>query len=384
MRTLLSLLLLCGPLAAQPPSPADGEVEITVLPAAPAPAKESVPRWEPIPKDAAIGDIVPRYLEAFYPEEKVAALQKLAMLKPRTVRDMQALMALNNKDDAGAAAGIAASLGRLTAQDQHFAPFLMSLLRVDEPKIRMFALAGIERVRPEEALEILYKEAKTPFKERRLRGVQGRERAGEWLSRFHCLRILALWEGEKVLPLLYKRAKEAPRVGSLIAGHFWVRSFDDILRWSESRRQNNRELGLEAWRAAVPKEALRITRGRLLDLTLDRKKRDETRHQAAVKLGLSSNEDEVGLLLEKRSAAADKKTRVLLETAIFASRSKKAVPLLIDYVKKHEDPLSRGGALAQLGDLMPRPEFETLLRWVAEHDPDMENRRDAIRRLPKR
>ena len=82
-------------------------------------------------------------------------------------------------------------------------------------------------------------------------------------------------------------------------------------------------------------------------------------------------------LLKARTDAKKEADRLVYTTAIFASRSPKAVPILVEFAKTHPDPLSRAGVLEQLREMMKPEEFRALLRWVVANDRDEENRRHA-------
>ena len=87
------------------------------------------------------------------------------------------------------------------------------------------------------------------------------------------------------------------------------------------------------------------------------------------------------LLAERAKAAGG--DRLLLDTALFATRSPKAVPVLVDYAKNAQDAQTRAGTLFQLSEMLPPAEYRGLLEWAAKNDPDPENKANAAAELRK-
>ncbi|MDE2293333.1 MAG: hypothetical protein KGL53_14725, partial [Elusimicrobia bacterium] len=99
--------------------------------------------------------------------------------------------------------------------------------------------------------------------------------------------------------------------------------------------------------------------------------------------GAMSGPADVDRLLADRAKAKGQE-RLLFETALFASRSPKAIPLLVDYVKTSPNAVARAGALVQLGEMMPPADYHALLEWVSRNDADPENRSEALEQLRRR
>jgi hypothetical protein len=232
-------------------------------------------------------------------------------------------------------------------------------------------------VRSPGALALVKGLAETAFKEPEATLSMSPVDANRWGVHYGALAVLADWQGAAALPLLLKRAKEAPAVAEIAAARFWAAALDDFIAWSESGRQAE---AARAWNADVPRALLAPTKDRLWALTLDKRKRAGTRHRAAIKLGLAAEPADVDRLLAER-AKAGAAERLLLDTALFASRSPKAVPILTDYAKNSKDSLARAGTLFQLREMLPSAEYRELLDWAAKNDPDAENRRNAAAEL---
>jgi len=330
-----------------------------------------------IPADAKITELVRRCKESFHPDEKLQALSRLAELKPERVDELRALMDLYDRD-LTSRTQIERSLARLSPADRRLAPFFTEILGMEEePSLILFALIGIDRLQPPEALPFVEKTAGTPFEAPRPDMAAGPAGAQKWAIRFRCLQILARWKGTAALPLILKRAQETPLAAALVGRGFWEPAFDRIVRWSDSKDPADRALSDAAWNADTPREALLRTKPALWKLVLDPRRGPETRHQAAIKLGICADEGDVDRLLKARTDAKKEADRLVYTTAIFASRSPKAVPILVEFAKTHPDPLSRAGVLEQLREMMKPEEFRALLRWVVANDKDEENRRHA-------
>ena len=321
------------------------------------------------------------FISLINPEEKLAVLERLERTAPESGDDMRALLNLYSRfPEARTAAE--RSLLLLPPPARQFGPYFTALIENDDPFLRMFGLSGAFHLRFEPALPAIRKIAGAPFAHPRptldLLPVQ----VNAWQGQYAALRVLALWEGKSALPLLLKKAGEAPPVAALVAEHFWEESFDRLVSWSKSAGKKEAEMASIAWAADVPAEALRKTWPKLRLLVLDRSMPMELRHRAALKLGPASGDMEVVDLLKEREARRkDEQTRLLLDAALFASRNPRAVPLLEEYVKTAPSPVGRAGALVQLKDLAEPQRYAEVLRWAAQNDPDTENRASAQREL---
>jgi hypothetical protein len=93
----------------------------------------------------------------------------------------------------------------------------------------------------------------------------------------------------------------------------------------------------------------------------DAKADSEIRRQLALKIGLSSSQDEIEELIVKHDAAPNDAERLYWAAAVFVSRSPKAVPLLVRYARKTEDPVTSRGAAGQLADMLGEAEARALI-----------------------
>ena len=327
-----------------------------------------------------VTELAQRWTNAVRAEDRAALLERLSRTKPQNGPDLRWLVNLFSRGQPEVQARCAASLSRLGPGDTGAGPFLESLLEDEDPVLQSFGLAGIASVRTPAALPLVKGLAEPAFKEPEATLSMSPADSNRWNVHYQALAVLADWQGAATLPLLLRRSKEAPSVAEIAATRFWTAAFDDFAAWSESRGDADQSRAARAWSADVPRAMLAATKDRLWALLLDRRKRIETRHRAAIKAGIVAEPVDVERLLAAR-ARADAQGRLLLDTALFASRSPKAAPILIDYAKNAKDPLARAGTLFQLGEMLPHAEYKELLSWAAQNDPDLENRNNAAAEL---
>lgn len=338
-----------------------------------APPIQISPLWGP-------AELAEALIASVRADDRARLLNRLGEVKPRNDKDLRGLLNLYSREDSAARLKVEASLARLSPDDAGLAPFFRSLLEDEEPVFQIFGLLGAARVRDARSNELVRALAEKPFPAPEPSFGLSPADANRWTLQYNALRVLAEWEGEKALPLVLKRSKEAPGVAEIAAVLFWEKSLPDFVTWSESRQAEDRDRAAKAWAAPVPRAALSATKARLWELALDRRLKVETRHRAAIKLGVCAEEADVDRLLAER-AKAEGKARALLDAGLFASRHPKAVPVLTEYAKTSADPVARAGAMFQLRSMLPFAEYRELLRWAAKNDPDPENRANAAAEL---
>lgn len=323
------------------------------------------------------------YITAARPEDRLRALNRLGAVKPRDFKDLRGLLNLYSREDLAARAKVEACLSRLGPEDAPLAPFFASLLEDEDPVFQIFGLIGVGRLRAASALGLVQALAEKEFPAPETSFSLSPADANRWGLQFNALRLLAEWEGEKALPLVLRRSKDVPAAGEVAATFFWEKALEEFVAWSESNKPFDRDRAVKAWAAPAPRKSLAATKPRLWELTLDRRRKAETRHRAAIKLGICAEEADVDRLLAER-AQADGKARAILDAGLFASRHPKGVPVLVGYAKEAADPVSRAGALYQLRAMMPAADYRALLQWVVEKDADPENRANAAAELAGR
>lgn len=361
-------------------------IEIVTIssPAAPSPLPE-IP-GDPAPSGLdystwTVGNLSRHYMETWRRNEKKAILQAIGGKKPASFRDLRWLLNLYSRSETEARFYAKRSLRRLGPRDKRFEPLFAGILRDQDPFLRMFGLIGAFQIESEEARPAILEIARKRFSHPQPMLLMIPEDANNWNLQFYALRILAMRQDPEAFALLVKRSKEAPPVASLMARFYWERSLPKFVKWTESRSKRNRERSWAAWHTDVPLEELRKTRGELREIVFSKRRKMESRHQAALRLGISANPAEVGRLLEERLEAKDKKLHLLLTTALFASRDERVIPILLDYAKTHKSALTRAGTAVQLRTMLPKDAYRELLQWVSNNDPDGQNRQNALREL---
>jgi hypothetical protein len=90
----------------------------------------------------------------------------------------------------------------------------------------------------------------------------------------------------------------------------------------------------------------------MLAVMRDPKADEEVRHRLALKAGACATDEEVEALIADHDKAPDDAARLLWAAAVFASHSRKAVPLLVRYAKQSPEEATRRGARVLLADLV--------------------------------
>lgn len=371
---VLSALLSCTVPSAASPALGTGVPSTELLDEAPQPFVA--------PASATVRQLSTAYMQEYRSEHRMGLLDLLGRTAPASTEDLRWLLNLYERGDPLARRRAEESLLLISPARQDLAPFLVSLLEEEEdPSFHAFAISGLARLRHAPSLERIRRIASRTFPQREPTLAMAPTDAARWTAQFQALQALAYWEGKQALPLLCKKAEEAPRVAAIASAILWEHAAPEILRWSESRLEKDQERARAAWAAPVDLRQTKATLPLLKAAMLDRKKKLETRRQAAVRVGIASSEAEIDELLKLHDAAKDKNERLILSAALFASGNKKAAPLLIEHVKTNPSAPGRAGALFQLRDMLGREEYLDVLKWVAEHDKDPENRDSALREL---
>jgi len=334
------------------------------------------------PSEPAVAQLHDAFIEAVDAPKKAEILAALSRTAPASLRDVHSLFDLFIRFPDTMTRGAALdSLDLMDPRTPNLDPLFLRYIEDTDPVGTLFAIRGALRIRSPGALAPIRKIAMRRFLAASPQDAPLPSERNAWYVQFEALSALAQWDPEKALPLIVKKTSEAPGTARILALHLWKESFPRLVAWASSSRASNRAKGLEALRAEVQPAALRATRAEMIKIVLDRKADNEVRHQLALKAGLCSTDEEAGALLKEYEAAADERTKLMLATALFASRKKAAIPLLEQYVKESPDPRLRAGALAQLKDMLPAAQYRPLLEWVSTNDPDPETTQAARAQL---
>jgi hypothetical protein len=310
------------------------------------------------------------YLETTSAERKLALLKDIAGTPPASSREVQALFDLFSRfDDKTVRDAAMASVHRLTPQAKSLENAFLFYLGDSDPVSRIFGINGALALRSERAGNFS-PEQLTLLSEK-----------NAWWAHYEALSALAAWKGAEVLPLLKKQSEKAPAVAALIGAHMWKAAFPLIVEWSRSSSAGDKKRAHFALTADAAPGDLRQTREAMLELLRDASQDKDLRHQLALKVGLSSTEEEVAALLKKHAEAKGAEAKLFWAAAIFASRSPQAVPLLKQFAFEDPEPASRLGALGQLRETLPEAEYRAVLEEFARGEKDAQNKEEAERQL---
>jgi len=330
---------------------------------------------------ASITQLKATFVESIDDKVKLKALQTLAGTAPTSAADVEALYDLFMRFPIDAARQAAvSSLSLLKPGVQDVEPLLLRAINDEDPASALFGMKGAEALRLKSAVPFVRKLAERKFKYEAMEKAPTVAERNAWSVEFEALAALAQLEGPKALPLLEKRAKEAPQVARLMGQYLWADSLPVVIRWNAGD-VGDKERAIEALDAPVSAEALRASRQEMLRLVADPKADEELRHKLAVKVGLCSTHDEVTALLKDYDAATDAYAKELYAAAAFASRDVQVIPLLVKFAKEDPRPTVRAGARVELKELMTPADYRAVLEWAAKSDPDAENRDLAQREL---
>ncbi|MHB2026349.1 MAG: hypothetical protein ACYCPQ_06880 [Elusimicrobiota bacterium] len=310
------------------------------------------------------------FVESVDRSQQAALLDDIAQTKPSTPRDLSSLFDLFMRyPQTQTRSAALASLGRITPEDDSLGLLLLDYLRQPDPKGRFFAIRGELSLRDPAALALIQKIAEKKFPYKNASDTPFQAERDAWWTQYEALDALAAWEGAKAVPLIEKKAADAPNVARILAGRFWPKFLPLFLAWTKSKRANLRQEARQALAAPrVPIADLQKTRDTMLAAVLDPGQTPHARHELAIKVGLCSDAAQVAALIKKRDASVDPQTKLYLLAAVFASRSPQALPLLIQDAKTNPDPAARHGAFVELKGIMPPADYRALLIWAAAHD----------------
>jgi hypothetical protein len=373
MKPILCLLsLLCAiPVLAKPPAPKAESPQAAAISVSTAPV--TLPRM----RRRGVGELREAFVSAIEDAPRRAALEELARTPPESLRDVSSLFDLYSRfSQSGAREAVMSSLDRLDERSAALEPAFVEYIKLKESDANIFGIRGALRLRAPRALPLIRKFAERRFEYRSPGESPVLSDKNAWWAHYEALAALAQWQGAQALPLLRKKAAEAPMVARLMALHAWKDSLPDIIKWSGGNRAA-KERAHEALTAEVSVPALRQTRARMLAVLRDPKAERELRHQLSLKVGICSTPEEIDELLTEEAAAKNPETRLSLRAALFASRSPKTVPWLKSLSARDPDPKMRMGALLQLRLLLSPAELRPLLEETAAKDPDPDNRQSA-------
>lgn len=321
-------------------------------------------------------------LESTSNKERALALRQLAQTAPRGLRDLPLLFDLFMRHPTPETrTAVLDCLALLGPESSHLEPGFLELIKLPEPEAVLLGIKGLARLKSQRAVPELRKIVKSRFKARNAADLPLPGERNEWWLRYEALSALADIEGPKAFSLVKSKIDETPAAARILASSYWEEALPLILSWS--KKPETVERAHEALRASPATAVLRRTREPMLAALRDSKIDRETRHQLALKIGPTSQPEEVAQLLKEHAASSNPETKLMLLAALFSSRDPQTTPLLKEIAKSDGDPRTRIGSLIQLKDMLPAQEFRPLAEAMAKDDPDAENRELAASLLKK-
>jgi len=286
---------------------------------------------------------------------------KLSHTAPATSEDIESLYDLFMRfPNAQLRASVMASLALVNPDSPQYEPLFMAFLRQPEPAAQLFGINGAFRIHSRVALPLIHAiaERKLVDSETPVANLMGDRR---WNTQKEALSALAQMEGEKVLPLLRRKADESPQLGALLGHFFWKQTLPDLVAWSRSSNPAIQQKALYVAAANTEPEDARATRGQMLAILRNPKIDVDLRHKLALKVGWIATDDEVDALIREHDAAPDEPTREVWAVAVFVSRGSHKVPLLVRYAREAAKPSFRSGARIQLVDMFGEEKTKSML-----------------------
>lgn len=331
-----------------------------------------------------LATICENFLFADEPDRRMRLLQEIARTPIVTPNDAaKALEVFAREPDDQTRAAVLSSVELADPNNPGLEQAFASMIASGEPEPLIVGLRGAARLRSAAARPMIVKLAKKKFKARRPGDLPFVSERDGWLAQYEAVYALARIDGDRAFDLVKNKTRQAPALGQVLASMYWEKALPLVAQWAASKDSKDAERANEAMSAPVPTPALRAAREKMLALVRDPKTPRTLRHNLALKTGFSSTEAEAEALTAEHDKTADEETRLMLAAAVFASRTRAAVPLLTKYLKENADPRLRAGARRQLRDTLPDAEYLPLLKWAAESDADPALRAEAAQELAK-
>ncbi|MDP3544004.1 MAG: hypothetical protein Q8T11_16180 [Elusimicrobiota bacterium] len=303
-----------------------------------------------------------RFIEAVNGAERTRILDQIARTPPRSGQDVAHLFDLFSRfTDTYTRDSVMASLARLEPGNPQLEPLFMTYLRQPEPEAQLFGVNGAFRLRSRVALPMIRDIAARKFGASSVTENNMMTERNSWWTQYEALSVLAQWEPEKSYPLLEKKGQESAKVGALLGRYYWKKTLPKLKGWSQSGGLIDSERASLAAAAPIDLAEARDTRELMLRLLRDPKLDQEIRRLLALKIGVSSTDEEAEALVAEHDTVKDESERLYWVTAAFSSRSPKVIPLLVRYARQAADPLMRKGATAQLIDMVGDAEARKLI-----------------------
>lgn len=346
-------VLVAALLQAAPALAADLPPVLSTMTSASAPA--------PVP-GASVTVLKDRFIEATNGDERTKILDQIAKTAPVSGQDVAQLFDLFSRfTDTYTRDSVMASLALIAPGSPQIEPLFMTYLRQPEPEAQLFGVNGAFRLRSRAALPMIKAIAERKFGASSVTENNMMSERNSWWTQYEALSVLAQWEPEKSLSLLESKGKESAKVGALLGRYYWKQTLPKLRAWSGASDLLSNERAILAAKAPISLADARATRAEMMSLFRDPKIDTEIRHALALKIGVSSNDEEAGALVKEHDAAANDVERMFWATAVFSTRSPKIIPVLVHYARQTTEETMRNGATSQLIDMVGEAEARNLI-----------------------
>jgi hypothetical protein len=299
-----------------------------------------------------VAALTERFLHTTNDGEKTLILRRIAKTVPVSGQDVSNLHDLFSRySDPFTRSSVMESVGRLTPGNPQLEPLFMTYLRQPEPDAQLFGVNGAFRLRARAALPMIRAIAGRKFAAREVTETNMSER-NAWWTQYEALSVLAQWEGDKAYALVSSKGFESGKVGDILGRYYWKQTLPHLKAWSSSGELVATERAALAVAATIDLAEARATRAGMIALLRDPKVNTDIRHQLALKIGLSSNDEEVEALVREHDAAPNDSEKLYWAATVFVSRNPKAVPLLVRYARQTADDDMRRGSTSQLREML--------------------------------
>ncbi|MEQ1918959.1 MAG: hypothetical protein ABL955_07140 [Elusimicrobiota bacterium] len=311
---------------------------------------------------ASVTVLKDNFIEATSGSERTKILDRIAKTQPLSGQDVANLFDLFSRfTDAYTRDSVMASLARLTPGNPQLEPMFMTYLRQPEPESQLFGVNGAFRLRSRAALPMIKAIAERKFGASSVTENNMMSERNSWWTQYEALSVLAQWEPEKSRPLLERKGKESAKVGALLGRYYWKQTLPKLREWSTASDILSNERATLAAKAPIDLAEARATRDQMMALFRDPKIDTEVRHALALKIGISSTDEEAEILVKEHDAAANDVERMFWATAVFSTRSPKIIPVLVRYARQTTEEMMRTGATSQLIDMVGEAEARNLI-----------------------
>lgn len=336
---------------------------LSILAAAPDARAQEAPAASTAPLTSTnVSELTEMFIQSTKTPERTRVLNRLSQVKPVSGQDVSNLFDLFSRfTDEFTRRSVMASLARLEPGSPQLEPLFITYIKQPEPEAQLFGINGAFHLRARDALPLIRSIAGKKFTARAVTETTMMTERNAWWTQYEALSVLAQWEREKSASLIEAKGRESGKVGALLGRYYWKQTLPKLKGWIDSGELIAIERAALAASAPIDDADARATRPQMLEMLRDTKLEDEIRHQLALKIGLSSTDEEAAALVKEHDAAPAGRERLYWAAAAFSSRRPAVIPLLVRYARQTDEPVMRKGATAQLTDMVGAAEAAALI-----------------------